>query len=302
MSQASLYPPTVFNVYKPKGPSSGEVLNHFKRHLPRGYGKIGHFGTLDPFAQGILLIGIAGAQRLNDFIHQQCPKTYVARGRVGLQTDTGDELGQVIKQSDQRFTLDQLKLLESSFKGSYWQVPPAFSALKHEGKPLYEYARQGVMIEKEPVERRIFDLKIQDLTQDIVTFEVSVSSGTYVRTLFEDLMCKMGTVGHLIDLTRTRIGPVSVESSLQTTQWPNRGTSENQDYPKQWGLSVQDLLPWPVIRCDEHNERMFRQGVSQRLEQLLDQPQDLGPHWFVGERLLGAAKVEDGSWRQLFQF
>lgn len=308
MSKASLYPPLIFNVYKPKGPTSGEVLNHFKRHLPRGFGKIGHFGTLDPFAQGVFLIAIAGAQRMNDFVHEQCLKTYIARGKIGIQTNTADEQGEVLSQSDPQLVRDlclqQVKVLEQKFRGTYWQGPPAFSALKHQGRPLYEYARAGVMIEKPKVERFIHELRILSLDQDKneLCFEVTASSGTYIRTLFEDMMLEFNLCGHLLDLTRTRIGPVSMEDSLHLKDWPSRESSDQLDYPLLKGMNVQSVLPWPVIHCDEHSELMFRRGVSQRIEQLLDQPQGDGPHWFEGSCLLGASAVVGDSWRQLFQF
>jgi tRNA pseudouridine55 synthase len=239
-------------------------------------------------------------------VHEQCPKTYVAHGKIGVQTDTADEQGQVLNQSDPSLvcavTMEQLKTLEHFFKGEYWQSPPAFSALKHQGKPLYEYARQGQMIEKPRVLRTIERLKILSLEGDIVSFEVTVSSGTYVRTLFEDMMGQLGLLGHLIDLTRTRIGALSIESSLRSDHWPRRDGDDAQNYIEKVGISVQTLLPWPVIELDEHNERMFRQGVSQRTEQIEAKAQDDGPHWFYGTKLLGAAQVKDDLWRQLFQF
>ena len=153
--------PLVFNVRKPVGISSFDVVHSFKKNLSFNFGKIGHFGTLDPFADGVLLIGIQGAQKLNDYVHQLLPKTYQARGLFGGKTDSGDLTSPVnftkeIESSWQTENKDALEaFLSEKFLGEYWQSPHAISATKFEGKRLYKHAMEGRLIEKEKVKREI---------------------------------------------------------------------------------------------------------------------------------------------------
>ena len=123
--------PLVFNVYKPEGMTSTDVVRHFKYHLPKGFGKIGHFGTLDPFAEGVLLVAIGQAPKFNDYVHEEFPKTYLATGVLGIESPTGDltadeELLKVVDCPD--FTEKDLESIIGSFLGDYSQSPPAFSA------------------------------------------------------------------------------------------------------------------------------------------------------------------------------
>lgn len=225
------YPPLIFNVYKPVGMTSFEVVNHFKRHLPAGFGKIGHFGTLDPFAEGVLLIGVAGASRLANIMNECMPKTYEATGLIGVKTDTGDHTGQVIWRDQELEQRPFLKLSDMEldsifcghFLGDYWQRPQAFSAAKHEGKPLYEYARAGVMIEKDAVLRQIYKIEVQHFELPYLKFQSEVGSGTYIRVLFEDMMALFETSGSLSSLKRIAIGPHHERDSLREDRWPFQG-------------------------------------------------------------------------------
>ena len=124
----------------------------------------------------------------------------------GESTNTGDLTGEVIETSDQNINRGELEKVLKSFQGSYSQVPHSFSATKYNGKPLYEYSREGIFIEKEPVERFIYDLKLHSLDGPVLKFTSTVSSGTYIRSLFEDIAKKIGSCGHLLELERTSIG------------------------------------------------------------------------------------------------
>lgn len=224
------YPPLIFNVYKPVGMTSFEVVNHFKRNLPPGFGKIGHFGTLDPFAEGVLLIGVAGASRLTQVFNECLPKVYEATGLMGVKTDSGDHTGQEVLRDkeikEKEFTkLSDMELdsiFSGHFLGDYWQRPQAFSAAKHEGKPLYEYAREGIMIEKEAVLRQIYKIEVQHFEVPYLKFICEVGSGTYVRVLFEDMMALFHTCGHLTTLKRVAIGGHHVSDSLLPEVWPKK--------------------------------------------------------------------------------
>ena len=147
--------------------TSYQVVRHFKQVLPPPFGKIGHLGTLDPFAEGVLLIASGGAQRMNNFIHQWYPKSYLAEGILGVQTPSGD-MTEAPSWHDHSQRLEQLSVQSpdfyrqhwKSFSGEYWQTPPAFSACKFKGRPLHVWAREGVAILKDPVKRVIGQMSI----------------------------------------------------------------------------------------------------------------------------------------------
>lgn len=263
-----LFPPCIFNVYKPVGISSFSVVNHFKRNLPEGYGKIGHFGTLDPFADGILLIGIAGACRLNHQVHRDLIKTYRATGVFGTKTISGDiesidndsEVDGDVDNKLRNRTIEELEtIFKEKFLGKYSQVPPAFSATKYKGKPLYKWARQGTMIKKDPVEREIFDIKVISLSGTEIVFDVTASTGTYIRTLFEDMACLVGTFGYLKSLTRSRIGHLLLENSIKLKDWPSE-TIPNESYPLELGLGLKDVLNFDLAKLDTQKTTRFLLG------------------------------------------
>jgi len=218
--------PLVFNVRKPVGISSFDVVHHFKKNLSFNFGKIGHFGTLDPFAEGVLLVGIQGAQRLNDYVHELLPKTYRARGVFGGKTQSGDLTSPIIfnKEIEPSWINTEKNVLEAylkeKFLGEYWQSPHAVSATKFEGKRLYQHALEGRLIEKEKVKREILSFKIIEYKYPHFEFVVTVSSGTYVRSLFEEIATLLGGVGALESLERIAIGSLSVEKSLNRDLWP----------------------------------------------------------------------------------
>ncbi|RPJ73197.1 MAG: hypothetical protein EHM20_12635, partial [Alphaproteobacteria bacterium] len=218
--------PLVFNVRKPVGISSFNVVHHFKKNLSFNFGKIGHFGTLDPFAEGVLLIGIQGAQRLNDYVHELLPKSYRAHGIFGGKTQSGDLTSPVIleKDIDEQWINEKKETLETylgeKFLGEYWQSPHAISATKFEGKRLYQHALEGRLIEKEKVKREILSFSIIEYKYPHFEFVVTVSSGTYVRSLFEEISTLLGGVGALQSLERIAIGTLVVEDSLNIDFWP----------------------------------------------------------------------------------
>ena len=210
--------PVAFLVDKPEDMGSTDVVRHFKRNLPKPFKKIGHFGTLDPFATGLLIIGINGAQRLADYLHKDYPKTYRAIGVLGVSSNTGDKTGELVETELPKnlglvdFKDQECKWFER-FSKNYLQAPPAYSAAKHKGKNLYEYAREGIIIEKEKVPREVLEFKLINVDLPEIEFEVTVSSGTYIRVLFEDMAKDLGTTGHLEGLRRVKIGPHSIESA-----------------------------------------------------------------------------------------
>ncbi|WP_127716416.1 tRNA pseudouridine(55) synthase TruB [Halobacteriovorax sp. HLS] len=287
-NEGPLFGPLVFNVYKPVGMTSSDVVRHFKYHLPKGFGKIGHFGTLDPFAEGVLLIAIGLGPRFNDYVHAHYPKTYIATGVLGVESPTGDFTGdqeQVVHHEVRTYSQEELGSIISSFKGKYMQSPAAFSATKHEGKSLYEWAREGVIIEKPPVEREIYNIKLLSVVDNIVRFEVTASSGTYIRVLFDDIAQKLGTRGTLKELVRSSIGPARCENALNKDNWPLRDT-EFEIFEK--STSIDDFLDFDKISLDLDEGVKFTNGMVLRKEKTN------GLYWvYHNDKLLGLCEVED---------
>jgi len=270
-TKSKTLPPLIFNVFKPARAGSFDVVRHFKRHLPDGFGKIGHFGTLDPFACGVLLIGIGGAARLNDLVHKFLPKTYLAVGRLGRETDTGDWEGKITQVDESRYLSEVIghfdkafiqETLRKKFLGTYWQAPHVYSATKFQGKALHQWAREGVEIKKEPVERFVHSLEVVRWQYPFLSLRVTVSSGTYVRTLFAEAAQELGTIGSLIALQRESIGPVKSTTGLKTGQWPTKGGA---DVTAQ-GILPEVLLPFHRWTIPEDREKAFLNGLSQRID------------------------------------
>lgn len=261
-------PPLIFNVYKPVGPTCSDIVQHFKKHLPDGFGKIGHLGTLDPFAEGVLLIAVAGAARVNDYFHQGSPKHYRAVGIFGHQTDTGDLDGQIIaeKPVPSHWEAQDLREVESvlrqKFCGTYWQKVPQYSATKHCGRPLYEYARAGEVIEKPKVERRIYDLRIVGRRDQELEIEAVVGTGTYIRSLFEDICEFLGSCGHLKKLVRTRIGALDEKDSLKSKDWP---LNKEAFDPLERGYTLDKAFPLSCLELDADESLRYRHGQTVRI-------------------------------------
>lgn len=265
-SKIGLFPPLVFNVFKPARISSYDVVRHFKRNLPNGFGKIGHFGTLDPFACGVLMIGISGAARLNDFIHDELPKTYLAIGKLGIETPTGDHTSEVSQRDDSRYLKEEIssfsrefieERLREKFLGDYWQPPHKYSAAKFEGKNLHEWAREGIEVKKEPVLREVYHIEVVRYAFPYLSVRVRVSSGTYVRTLFSDMARYLGTLGSLIALVRESVGDVSISTALKKADWPK----DKDEAFLEKGFRVDHILPFPKLELDPEKVAAFRNGA-----------------------------------------
>lgn len=255
--------PLVFNVQKPIGPSSFDIVHHFKKNLSFDFGKIGHFGTLDPFADGVLLIGIQGAQKLNDYVHELLPKTYRARGAFGGKTESGDLTSPIIstKDIDSRWLKESSeslnKLLSDKFIGEYWQSPHAVSATKHEGKRLYQHALEGRIIEKKKVKREVYSLEVDNFQYPYFDFTVTVSSGTYVRSLFEEIAEMLGGFGALESLTRLAIGTLSRDNGMPQNEWPIK----NEPFSvEKFGIPLDKILELDHIILKLDQTKRYLQG------------------------------------------
>ena len=192
------------NVLKVPGMTSSDVVN-----ILRGIyhtKKVGHAGTLDPEAAGVLPIFIGNATRLLEYAVSGA-KHYRAEALVGVRTDTGDDTGKVVENLPVPFlTAEMLNRAFDKFAGEYWQVPPMYSALKHNGRKLYQYARAGVEIHREPRQIKIDKLILTGIRDHFFSFEVECSKGTYVRTLIEDIGRELGSCATMTFLLRETVG------------------------------------------------------------------------------------------------
>lgn len=241
---------------KPAGYSSNQALQRVRRLFNARKG--GHTGTLDPFATGLLPLCFGEASKTTSFL-LDARKTYRATARFGAATTTGDPEGEVVTKGPVP-DVDQaaLESLLADFTGDMEQVPPMYSAIKIDGKPLYEFARQGITVPRKPRPVTIHRLEILDWAPPDLAFEVECSKGTYIRTLGEDLATALGTVAHLVALRRLHVGPFSGERMV---------TLETLEKAAERGTLFEHLLPvdaglpdWPVVVLDDAGATAFRHG------------------------------------------
>lgn len=199
------------SVYKPKGYSSNKVVQAVKRK--NNFKKVGHLGTLDPMAQGLLVLAINRATKFSSYFLNS-NKSYMAKVQIGASTDTDDAEGKVIKTSAKSFSKEEVEAALMSFIGKQFQEPPYFSALKHKGKPMYKYAREGEFIKKDPREIEIFSIENYDLKKNVCSFDITCSKGTYIRSIARDLGIKLGSAAHLIFLERTKQDIFSIDMTV----------------------------------------------------------------------------------------
>lgn len=198
-------------INKPVGMTSQQCLSGLKKKF--GFKKLGHHGTLDPFASGLLLVGVEEATKFFQFVDDAC-KTYQATLKLGERTDTMDLTGSVIEEKlIPQIDKNRIQAVLKSLTGLILQTPPMYSAIKRDGVPLYKLARRGETVERKPREIEIKELKLLRFDGVILEFEARVSRGTYIRVLGEQIAEKLATVGHLSELCRTGLVQKSLESA-----------------------------------------------------------------------------------------
>ncbi|HEX2267462.1 MAG TPA: tRNA pseudouridine(55) synthase TruB, partial [Actinomycetota bacterium] len=198
-------------VDKPAGITSHDAVDRVRRTI--GVRKVGHAGTLDPSATGLLLIGVGRATRLLRFLGD-LPKSYEGTGVLGVETTTLDAEGDVVRESPVDVTEDALREAMASFVGPIEQVPPAYSAVKVGGEKLYRAARAGRTVEAAPRSVEVFEFDFITFTSPRFDFRVRCSAGTYVRSLVADVGVRLGCGAHLARLRRSAIGPFSVDEAV----------------------------------------------------------------------------------------
>ena len=207
----------IINIYKPKGITSFGVVKKIRKIV--GEKKVGHGGTLDPFAEGVLIIGTGSDTKELKKI-TDTDKTYTASIELGKTTNTLDPEGDVIeKKKIPRLSESKINKVLESFLGTSMQTPPMFSAKKIGGVKLYELARKNIIVDRKPTQINISDISLINFNETNIVFTVSCSKGTYIRVLGKEIAEKLGTVGYLNSLIRTRVGEYFIDDSVSLDQF-----------------------------------------------------------------------------------
>ena len=243
----------VIVIRKEKGYTSHDVVAKLRGILHMK--KIGHTGTLDPDAEGVLPVALGKATRLVDMITDK-EKTYEAVMRLGVVTDTQDMSGTVLSEVPEfQVAEEELRAVTESFAGDYMQVPPMYSALKVNGKKLYELAREGKTVERKPRPVHFYEIEILDIDFPLVRFRVTCSKGTYIRTLCHDIGEKLGCGAAMETLLRTKVGRFTLDDAItlaQTEEAVRNGEIEQRI------LGIEEILAeYPRVCCREERETDF---------------------------------------------
>ena len=202
-------------INKTKGYTSHDAVNKVKYILNE---KVGHIGTLDPNATGLLPILVGKGTKLSQYLINH-DKEYEVELKLGIKTDTADEEGNVIEEKEvgsNALENERIQTVLNGFIGKQKQVPPMYSAIKVKGKKLYEYARKNIKVTIEPRNIEIYEIVLLDIdkTEKIIKFSVKCSKGTYIRSLCEDIAKALGTIGYMKELNRTKVGIFNIENSI----------------------------------------------------------------------------------------
>ncbi len=201
----------VIVINKPQGMSSHDVVVKLRQIFNTK--KIGHTGTLDPIATGVLVLCVNRATKLVQYL--TCDdKTYEVTMKFGVKTDTGDRTGNIIKLCKKKLNISGVDEVLGKFIGKQTQIPPMYSAIKVKGKKLYEYAREGKVIWRDPREIEVYDIWDAYILGNILKFTIHCSKGTYIRTICEDIAKELGTVGTMLELNRIQAGQFSIDQAV----------------------------------------------------------------------------------------
>ncbi|MEK6348346.1 MAG: tRNA pseudouridine(55) synthase TruB [Burkholderia sp.] len=276
---------------KPIGLSSNDALIRAKRlYLAK---KAGHTGTLDPLATGLLPLCFGEATKFSQDL-LEADKTYEATMRLGIRTTTGDAEGEALETREVLADRAAVEAALPRFLGEIVQVPPMYSALKRDGKPLYEYARAGQTVEREGRQVTIHALELLACELPDVTFRVTCSKGTYVRTLAEDIGEALGCGAHLVALRRTGVGALTLEHAVTLDALSDAPAAERDA----WLQPVDALLStFERVALDADEAKRFRHGQRLRLAPAHGVAAEEGARVRVydeADRLLGVARLTDG--------
>lgn len=261
----------VLIIDKPSGITSHDVVAKVRKALKTK--KVGHTGTLDPLATGVLVVCVEKATKLVNYL--TCDeKIYEVEMKLGIKTDTGDITGNIIDEdTNYKVTIKEVNEVIKSFVGKQKQIPPMYSAIKVNGQKLYELARKGIEIEREPRDIEIFDIYNIEINNELIKYTVHCSKGTYVRSLCEDIAQRLGTIGTMTNLRRIKSGQFEIENAIK----------------------IDDISEEKIISM----EKLFDKGINvqNNLKELLNgmkiaiQKPD-GLYKLYADRFIGIGKIE----------
>ena len=251
-------------INKPIGCTSYNIVYRVKKIFKE---KVGHTGTLDPLATGVLPILIGKGTKLSNYLMEH-DKEYIATLKLGKKTDTLDAEGEVIEErevDDNIFNKDKIDEVLNKFIGKIEQIPPLYSAIKVNGKKLYEYARNGQNVEVKPRQVEIYKINLLniDKEQKEIKFKVNCSKGTYIRTLCLDIAEKLGSIGYMSSLQRTRVGRFKIEDAITIDELEKN--EQNNEFLNKNLISIEDIfIDKEVINLDD--TKSFLNGVQIKIK------------------------------------
>lgn len=242
----------VLIINKPKGYTSHDIVNIVKKDLNTP--KVGHAGTLDPNATGVLPILIGNATKISKYLIEH-DKIYIAELQLGEKSSTGDLEGKIIEEKEiPKLNIEEINNVLKSFLGKQQQIPPIYSAIKINGKKAYEYARKGNKLKIEPREIEIMNISLIKFQNNVITFEVKCSKGTYIRVLCEDIAEKLGTVGLMKNLCRIRVNDFDLENSYTLDDVKNKNVQV---------INIEEIFKkQPYIKLNDKETKHFLNGVK----------------------------------------
>ncbi len=249
-------------INKQKGCTSHDIVHKIKKIFNE---KVGHTGTLDPMAEGVLPILVGKGTLLSKYLINH-DKKYIVTLQLGIKTDTADSEGKVIEEKQVNENLlnnENISKILKTFIGKQEQIPPIYSAIKVNGKKLYEYARKGQKVELKPRQIEIYDINLIKYSpkEKQIEFEVFCGKGTYIRSLCEDISTKFGTIGYMKSLKRTQVGQFRIEDATTIEELENNINDYN--YINNKIIKIEDLFNKnKAIQLEEKKLRLFLNGVK----------------------------------------
>ncbi len=270
-------------INKPKGYTSHDVVNVLRKKL--NIRQIGHTGTLDPNATGVLPVLIGQATKISKYLIEH-DKEYIAEIKLGIKTTTGDMEGEIIEKKDSvpELNKEKIETVLNSFKGKQKQIPPIYSSIKINGKKAYEYARNNEKIELEPRDIEIYDIELIDFKLDEIKFKVTCSKGTYIRSLCEDISKKLETIGTMQNLCRTQVDQFLLNDSIRIEEIKEKEI----EYISSKIISIEKAFSnYPEIKLEEQKIKHFLNGVK-----ITNKNEDGVYKIYQGTKFLGLGIIE----------
>ncbi len=276
----------ILNIHKPPGMTSFDVVAKIRRELK--IKKVGHTGTLDPMASGVLVLCTGKATKTSQYITAS-KKSYIGELTLGYETDTQDLEGKVLRQSKTQVSNKEIYKAFNSFKGEINQIPPMYSAIRFKGKRLYELARKGEIVERKSRKVSIYNLEIIKIENNKILFHVECSPGTYIRALCNDIGHKLKTYGYMSYLMRTGVGNFKIEDSVSLNFIKNTNKDNFKSFIIPMDKGLEDY-PSIVLKDEYHNKII--NGVMIPVENLnMDYNMDEVFRVYSRNHFLGIGKI-----------